>query len=367
MFGLYLHFPFCLNKCSYCDFNSYAGKKELHHSYLNALKIEIRQAADSYKVPVISSLYFGGGTPTLFEADELIEVFLLCKQFFNLSRRAEVSIEANPETVNLSKLESLRKAGFNRISLGIQSLDDAVLKALGRIHNKKRALASYFWARQAGFRNINLDLIFGVDGQSIFSWQRTLHEAVGLSPKHISAYPLELNRASFSLKEADEDLQAGMYEFTHSFLASVGYEHYEISNFARSGFKCKHNLIYWQNGNYLGLGAGGHSHLGNLRFYNRDDPSAYIRKLVKGGSPVREIQKLTSKEILAETIFLGLRLFDGINLGGFRERFGLDLVKAFPSSIKQLLDQELILLTPQRLKLSRRGWLLANQVFLEFV
>ncbi len=367
MVGLYIHFPFCLSKCAYCDFNSYAGMHELYRSYLNALKTEIRLAADLNGDMVIDTLYFGGGTPTVFKAKDLVEIFLLCKKSFTVKGKVEVSIEANPETLNPSKLSSLRKAGFNRISIGMQSLDDDVLQALGRKHNRKRALLSYRWARRAGFKNINLDLIFGIEGQSIYSWRKTLHEVADLNPEHISAYPLELNRSAFGLRESEEDLQAKMFELTDSFLTGLGFKHYEISNFTRPGFESRHNLIYWNNGYYLGLGAGAHSHIAEMRFCNECDPAVYIKKLGGGNVPVCEKKKLAPREVLSESIFLGLRLLEGINLKDFGEKFGIDLVETFSSSITQLLEEGLVILTPERLKLSYVGRLLANRVFLEFL
>lgn len=366
-FGLYIHIPFCRGKCLYCDFNSYPKLEELHRPYLSALKREIELTKEKSAIPRVTSVYFGGGTPTVYAADDLVELLCVCEKAFTFDPDAEITVEANPETIELSKLSELRRAGFNRISIGFQSLDDGLLEVLGRRHSRKEALEAYRSAREAGFENTNLDLIFGIEGQTLTSWQAALEEAVSLDPEHISTYCLELRRETSALREAPEDLQADMFELAIAFLTANGYRHYEISNFAREGCECRHNLNCWRNGEYLGLGAGAHSHLTNRRFSNLRLPSTYLAAINKGETTVEQDSLLSRREIMEEEVFLGLRLREGVDLAEFEDKFGLALEKAFPQAVFEQAGRGLLCLQEGRLSLSRRGLFLANEVLSSFL
>jgi oxygen-independent coproporphyrinogen-3 oxidase len=364
-FGLYIHIPFCRGKCAYCDFNSYPELEELHPAYLGALKMEAEQKRGDSISPV-TSVYFGGGTPTIYGSEDLVAILGILRRTFSFDSRAEISVEANPETLNASKLLQLREGGFNRISMGFQSLDDRLLRILGRRHTAKEAVQAYNLAREAGFANINLDLIFGINGQSLAMWRRTLEKAVSLSPEHVSTYGLELKQEAGSLQEASENEQAEMYELAISLLTAEGYRHYEVSNFARESYECGHNLNYWRNGKYLGLGAGAHSYVGNRRYSNLESPLAYLSAVKQGGA-VEKVSILTPREEMEEEIFLGLRTGEGVGLQEFTAKFGMSLERAFPGVSSELIRGGLLDLCEGRAKLSKRGLFLANEVLSRFV
>lgn len=373
-FGLYIHIPFCKQKCFYCDFNSYAGLEGLHSSYADALIMEMERFCEVSDLLAVSSIYFGGGTPSVLDESLIEKILYSCFGCFQVEETCEITIEANPETLTFAKLKSLRKMGFNRISLGFQSLDTRLLPILGRRHTGQKALQSFDQARLAGFKNVNLDLIYGIPGQNMISWDSTLRNILRLKPEHISAYALTLDSstsiaqriAKQELPPVDDDLQAEMFTFAAEMLKSSGYVHYEISNFAHPGYQCHHNVGYWKNGNYLGLGAGAHSHFDNLRYFNIKDPKIYIEKIKSKSSARAGEEKLTKKDIVAETIFLGLRLMEGINLKDLSEHFNLPLDEFYASTIQDLKVKGL-LEDQERLKLTPKGVLLSNEVFSKFI
>jgi oxygen-independent coproporphyrinogen-3 oxidase len=340
--------------------------EEFYASYLHALKGEIELSRREGEFPVVTSIYLGGGTPTVYSAKDLVALLDILRATFFFDSQAEITVEANPETVDAFKLRELREGGFNRISIGFQSLDEKLLKALGRRHSAKEAVQAYVVAREAGFVNINVDLIFGIKGQSLSLWERTLEEAVSLCPEHISTYCLELKQEAGLLEEASEDEQAEMYELAISLLTAEGYRHYEISNFARESYECGHNLNYWQNGQYLGFGAGAHSHLGNMRYSNLRSPSAYLAA-AKQGDAVEQVSILSAREEMEEEIFLGLRMMKGVGLQEFEAKFGISLEHAFPSIPLELIRAGFLYLSEGRLKLSKRGLFLANEVLSRFL
>jgi oxygen-independent coproporphyrinogen-3 oxidase len=365
--GLYVHIPFCKSKCLYCDFNSYQGLDALHDSYVSALIKEIELAARKRDLPAVTSVYFGGGTPTSLNAKLLRKILSVCLSVFSVSPDIEVSIEANPDTIDLAKLIELRKSGFNRLSIGAQSFNKTFLGVLGRPHKLDEILDGYFNARKAGFDNINLDLIFGIPGESRDDWAKTLQQAVTLNPEHISAYCLTLSEKKSLLKEAEEDVQADMYLYARSYLESQNFKHYEISNFARNDRRCRHNLLYWKNRAYLGFGAGAHSHLDQTRFYNCSFPADYIRKIERTGNACVEAKDVSSEDMVAESAFLGLRLNEGINLCDFKQRCGVSFENYYASQVESLKARGLLEANGDYLRLTERGLLLANQVFMEFV
>ncbi len=372
MFGIYIHIPFCLKKCSYCDFNSYSGQEALFDDYIESLLLELKHY--SAQTPKVTSLYFGGGTPTLLSLKNLDKIISCCFREFNLSSNAEISIEANPETINGKKLRGLKEIGFNRLSLGFQSLQPRLLKILGRIHSPRRAYQSYEEARAVGFKNINIDLIYGIPTETLDDWMETLDLAISLTPEHLSLYPLTLE--SFVLmakliKKGEippicEDEQAQKYQLARRFLKRKGYFQYEISNFSKRGKECHHNLIYWKNYEYLGLGAGAHSHFKGIRYSNHPHPKKYLKSLWEKNLAIKKARKISFQESISETLVLGLRLCEGIREKEFRQRFGISFFNKYAEKIEGLQAKGL-LKKGRKLELTSKGLFLANEVFVEFI
>jgi oxygen-independent coproporphyrinogen-3 oxidase len=374
--GLYLHIPFCVQKCSYCDFNSYAGLESLFESYVRALTGEMRSLAASWGLLRVRAIYVGGGTPTVLPLSLLRDVLAECRANFDVATGPEVTAEANPGTVDEDYLSGLLAAGFNRISLGVQSFDDDELRLLWRLHDADQARRAYYQARTAGFSNVNLDLIFGLPGQTVDGWLATLQQALDLGTEHLSLYALTLEEhtplagriARGELPAPDDDLAAEMYELAEAELARAGYVHYEISNWARPGFECQHNLIYWHNLPYLGLGAGAHSWFAGQRWANVRLPRAYIEKVEHGDSPVAESEEIGPELEMAETAILGLRLVEeGVDIGAFCARFGIEFTDVYGREVEELVTLGLLEATPARVRLARRGRLLGNRVFQRFL
>jgi oxygen-independent coproporphyrinogen-3 oxidase len=375
--GLYIHVPFCIRKCLYCDFTSYPVDGAAADIYLKALVKEINlyglALADEAKN--ISSLFFGGGTPTCLPAGALKMVLDELRSCFSLAAGCEITVEANPGTVDAAGLDTLLQAGVNRLSIGVQSFHDGLLGVLGRIHNAGQALEAVHLARAAGFENLNLDFIFGIPGQSISDWQETLAKAVALGSEHIAAYGLQLEEGT-PLAQAvgrgeicacPEDLELTMYRFAAEFLPASGYKQYEISNFARPGRECAHNMVYWLNRPYLGIGPAAHSFISGERFSNVNALGKYADRLSRGEYPVENRERLTIADEMAETMFLGLRLTAGVDLNIFHERFGRRAEDVYRPEISSLLKKGLVEIQGGFLRLSGKGLPLANIVFREFV
>ncbi len=368
-FGLYVHIPYCQAKCPYCAFVSYPlGDAPLDPArYLEALLEEARSHLPEWSEGV-ASVYFGGGTPTAL--GPLLP--RLIRGLWDLFRwdGVEVTVEANPGTVDERSLTALLEAGVNRLSLGFQSLDDRLLQTLGRVHDRAGALEAFCLARGAGFANINLDLIFNIPGQTLSSWKATLEEVVELAPEHVSCYALEIEEGTPFEAYRDEtcdDRAAEMYHLAREILREAGYEHYEISNFAREGRACAHNIIYWESEAYLGLGAGAHSHrpLGPqaARWHNPPDLNDYAQS--PGVAAGRT--ELSVEECVAETVFMGLRLIRGIDLVRFRERFGWPIERFYAEELEHLVSQGLLAYGEGRLRLTERALAVANQVFVRLL
>ncbi|WP_461373950.1 radical SAM family heme chaperone HemW [Candidatus Aquicultor sp.] len=370
-----MHIPFCKQKCKYCDFNSYAGLSAVHESYVDALLAEIASQAGRYGAfGTVESIYIGGGTPTLLEPSCIASILSLLKERFAITSDAEISIEANPETVTYEKLAALRESGVNRLSVGFQSLDDDLLALLGRKHSAQQAVDVLYAARRAGFDNINIDLIFGVPGQTLANWALNLEQVATLEPEHLSCYGLTIEPgtvleheiAKGVLKAPEEDMQADMFVYTMESLSEAGYSHYEISNYARPGKECRHNLVYWDNGDYIGFGAGAHSRMGNKRFANTAQPAEYITTVGTDLFKPEEID-LSIDDDMSETLFLGLRKMEGVNLEAFAARFGRSVQDIYGAQIEGLLGDGLIESKNGSLRLSSRGIMLGNEVFSRFV
>ena len=318
--ALYIHFPFCRRRCSYCSFVSYQGRESDIPEYVNALKKELAlRAADQS----VHSIYFGGGTPSLLSPEQIHDILHTIHSLFAVDEASEVTLEANPGTVDEIYLTAVRKAGINRLSLGVQSLDDGELALLGRIHTASEARDAVRFARNAGFTNLSLDLIYGLPGQTLKSWHRTLGEVIDLNPEHISLYPLTLEddapmRMAIERGEVppiDPDLTADQYELAQDTLAEHGYHHYEISNWAKEGYECQHNLVYWHNLPYLGVGVAAHSYIDGHRLANTTDLDSYLNAFSRNLPPAWALDEEIGPELqLSETVILGLRLSEGLCL-----------------------------------------------------
>ncbi len=389
--ALYIHFPFCKKRCNYCDFNTFAGKEALTGEYCNALCQEIRMYADQASRYKAISIYLGGGTPSIVPIEQLNLVLRAVEECYPMVVDPEVTLEANPGTVNRDRFERYREMGINRISLGCQSFLDGELKLLGRIHTVEQNLIAFHAARQAGFRNINLDLIFGLPGQTLEDFRKTLLTVIALMPDHLSLYALTLEEHTplfemirvGQVQQPDDDLVASMYELATEILEQNGFVQYEISNWARKSdgidLRSRHNLQYWCERPYLGFGAGAHSFLKGYRFENAALIEQYIAKihLMKRSdfpkmAPVISVSKIGKREQMQETMMLGLRLTEeGVGSSEFHRRFGLAMDQVFSREICKLSEAGLlewvILKKDKRLRLTKRGRLLGNRVFREFV
>ena len=359
--GLYVHVPFCLTRCGYCDFNAYAGLDELKPRYLRALMTEAALAAPAWSGVEFVSVFLGGGTPTTILPADLGSLLEHLRDRFVLSQDAEITTEANPDTVDRESLGALLGAGFGRLSMGAQSFDPAVLASLERLHGPDSVRRAFSAARAAGYSNVNLDLIYGAQGETIGSWERTLRETIALAPEHISAYALTVEPATplgraIAAGEApvpDPDLQADMFGLACELLGGEGYRHYEISNWAKPGYECRHNLGYWERRPYLGLGAGAHSYRDDARWWNLRPPLEYMETVDRGELPIGGAESLEPKDAYLEEVFLRLRTLEGIPSSW------VDDDRAAPFIQSGLLVDDLGSLVP-----TERGMLLLNELVL---
>lgn len=364
-FGIYVHIPFCSARCPYCDFNTYVGMDDQAPAYLDALVAEAGVWADAHRFRRAGSLFVGGGTPTLGDPHVLARALRRITEILPLEPGAEITVEANPETVAVDRLGVLRAAGVNRVSIGAQSFVPRVLTALGRWHTVERTREAFAAARAAGFENVNLDLIFGAPGETLAEWRASLGEAVALEPEHVSCYSLTIEPgtafgadvAAGRMRAPDDDAQAERYEAALDVLASSGYEHYEISNWARPGRTCRHNLVYWTQGDYVGLGAGAHSHVEGVRSWNRKLPAAYAADPTRARADEERLDLSARAE---EWLQIRLRLVEGIDLAEASARLGRDLSAA----ARRLAEDGLVAETNGALVLTRRGLLLESEVAL---
>jgi oxygen-independent coproporphyrinogen III oxidase len=377
--GLYLHIPFCLQRCRYCDFNTFAGLDHLMLPFVQSIQMEISRMAHYQEWGPVATLYFGGGTPTTLAAGSLSAILASIHDHFAVQPDAEISIEANPETLSPANLTEIRAAGFNRLSIGVQSLKDSELQFLGRIHSAEKARAAVREAMATGFDSINCDFIFGLPGQSLSSWLESLSKGLSFGVQHFSLYNLTIEEGTplgqwlsdgrFALPDAD--LAADMYQQADTLLLQAGYHHYEISNWARPGHECRHNLNYWHNHNWLGFGPGAHSHLDGYRWWNIAGLKDYIDKIADNPANPPAFagsENLGLDNQLAETMILGLRLIEeGVSRSSIRERFHIELSHRYGKEISWLLDNQLVEWRGDHLVLTGRGALLGNQVFAQFV
>ncbi len=379
--AIYLHFPFCLSKCAYCDFASQplesAGGLGFARRYLDAMKIELdlRVASAEFNGAEVETIYLGGGTPTVLPVEWIDEVLGRIGQRFAVSHQAEVTIEANPGTVDEARLRGLLAAGVNRISLGVQSFSDEMLRLLGRAHTAAEAKEAVAAARAAGCINLSLDLMYGLPRQLLEEWEKTLAEALATRPEHISTYalslevgtPLEERVECGAIPQPDDDTAADMYLLAMEMLDEAGYLHYEISNFAQPGRECQHNRRYWANDEYLGLGASSHSFRGGVRWNNSPDAVVYTEWLERGKLPVARAETLSVRARVGEALLLGLRRAEGVSEEEVGARYGLVPREAFAEEIERLCGEWLLVMEEGRLWIPREKWLLSNEVLAHFV
>ncbi|MDE0398602.1 MAG: radical SAM family heme chaperone HemW [Candidatus Poribacteria bacterium] len=371
--SIYIHIPFCATKCHYCAFNTDTFHKEQAKAYLQALRTEIELYAPDTEP--LQTIFIGGGTPSILSADALTQLFTDVHQHFQITPDAEITVECNPGTVDIEKLRVMQDNGVNRLSFGLQAMQDETLKQLGRIHTVAEFLESYHLARENDFENINIDLIFALPDQTMKAWQHTLNEVISLVPDHISAYNLVMEEATpfyewwqaGELHLPSEDTEADMFQYTIETLTAHGYTHYEICNFARPAHYARHNLVYWNNQPCIGLGAGACGYVNGVRYSNIRGIAPYINKLSKRNKPITHTERLTGNAEKAETLMLALRKREGISLENYKNRFGEDIEVAFGDTLKKWIDLQLLERTATHLRLTHHGLLLANEVFVELI
>ncbi|HAJ36616.1 MAG TPA: coproporphyrinogen III oxidase [Chloroflexi bacterium] len=393
--GLYIHIPFCERKCPYCDFNTYAGLGTLHQATVDALCAEMARWSATLSARLVTTIFIGGGTPTVLTAPQLEQIFAAIHRCFSVAPTAEITCEANPGTVDQAKFAVLRALGVNRLSMGVQSFQPEELRFLGRIHTVEDVFTAYAMARSVGFENINLDFIFGLPGQTEADWQATLNQALALAPEHLSLYSLIVEPetplfhwvANGRIAAPDDDMAATLYEMALAQLDAAGYLQYEVSNWARRTTQdnanqvtphlaCQHNLLYWRNEEYLGIGPGAHSHL-RLAEHGRSierrwgncKPVAGYNRRIQAGDPVEEFsEEIAPRLAMAESMMVGLRLVrEGVPLAHFGAQHGVAPTAVFSSELDQLQSAGLLVVDAERIRLTRRGLLMGNQVFMEFL
>ena len=378
MLGLYIHVPFCSAICNYCNFNRGLFEAGLKARYVVALVAEIERAAEPGRAGQASgadTIYFGGGTPSLLEPDEVARVIDACQSSFDVAADCEVTLEANPETVTEARLSAFRAAGVNRLSFGVQSLNDAELQRLSRLHSAARARGAVAEARAAGFENVSIDLMMWLPEQRTADWLETVDGAIALAPDHLSLYLLEVY-PNAPLKEAmararwsqapDEDA-AAMYTTAMERLEAAGLLQYEISNVARAGRRSRHNLKYWSDGEWLGFGCGAHSTRDGVRWKNVSSTEEYIDRIGRQIPPALDADRLSPDERLGDALFTGLRLADGIDLAAIDIRYGVDVWARFGADLQPFVDGGFLLHDGTGLRLTREGMLIAHEVMTVFV
>ena len=378
--SLYVHIPFCHTRCHYCDFNTYAGMLPLREPYVRALLTEIGMAGALTKLPGgkprrSRTIFFGGGTPSLLSVSQVSRILDACYNNFAVDEDAEITLEANPGTLSREQLVGLRAAGVNRLSMGAQSFDAELLKTLGRIHSPKDITQAVRDAQAAGFTSINVDFMFGLPGQTMRHWRETIERALDLHIEHLSLYSLIIEEGTpfytwtheGRITPGDEDLCADMYEYADERLHAAGYVNYEISNWSLPGFQSRHNLTYWHNLPYIGMGAGAYSSFGGRRFSNVREPAEYIRMLKAQQWPEVESETVDKAQAMSETAFLALRTAQGLHLPTFEQRFALPFAQFAGDRLHMVEEAGLLERETEWLRLSKRGRLLGNEVFLRLL
>ncbi|HBG5722234.1 TPA: oxygen-independent coproporphyrinogen III oxidase [Clostridioides difficile] len=390
MLGLYVHIPFCVKKCKYCDFNSYKMDIDSKKRYIEDLKIEMelysnklykdnkyknKECCSLNKNDKITSIFVGGGTPSILTSDEIREVFISIKEMFDIDENAEITIECNPGTLTLEKLKTMKEIGINRLSIGLQAIQEKHLNFIGRIHTYEEFEKNYKDALSIGFKNINIDLMYSLPNQTLCDWKETLEKVVHLNPTHISAYSLILEEGTelYNMYESnkfeliDENVDIEMYEYTINYLKSKGYNQYEISNYSKEGYNCEHNILYWECEHYIGIGAGASGYINENRYNNVESLEDYHLSLVKREKPIQENEILSEKDMIEEKIFMGLRMNKGIKFEDFKKKFGIDFREKYNKQIEMLLARKLINQSFEGIQLTQKGREISNSVFIEFM
>ena len=371
--SLYIHIPFCTTKCYYCAFNTYSFHKEQAKAYLDALRTEMKLYAP--QTAPLKTIFIGGGTPSILSAKALEQLLSDLQRHFQICLDAEITVECNPGTVDSEKLSVMKNASVNRLSFGLQAMQDEILRQLGRIHTVAEFLHSYQLARENGFEDINIDLIFALPKQTMKAWQDTLNAVISLEPEHISAYNLVMEESTpfYEWWKAGEfvlpaeDTEADMFQWTIETLTSHGYTHYEICNFARPNREAKHSLVYWNNQEYIGLGVGACGYVEGVRYTNIRGIPPYIEALQQCNKPISDTERLTGDAEKAETLMLALHKREGICLADYERHFGEKLDVVFGDDIKKWMDLQLLEQTDTHLRFTQRGLFLANEIFVELI
>ncbi len=373
--GVYLHIPFCRARCSYCDFNTYIQMEPLYAPYVRALEADIRRQ-DAASRPTPGTIFIGGGTPSLLQADALGALIRACRETFAMPAHVETTVECNPGTVTRGYLQALRAQGVNRLSFGAQSANPDELKLLGREHSFDDVARAVRAARDAGFDNVSVDLIYGLPRQHVGSWRETVRRALALAPDHISLYALTIEQGTpmhdwtrrGEVPFPDPDAAADMYEHARDVLGAAGYEHYEISNWAKPGRPCAHNLIYWRNEPYFGLGAGAHGSTIHRRTWCVKRPADYIARVERGQSAELSHEDIDARTSRGETMMLGLRLLqEGVSQARFAERYGAPIEAFFARELARGVELGVLDVTPERVRLTDKGTFVSNQAMMLFV
>jgi len=374
--GIYIHIPYCMHKCGYCDFNSHVAREQEMPDYVSALLKEMEIASSEMdNDSEIVSIFLGGGTPTTLPLELLEKILIQSRQLFPLAPDCEITFEANPASASLEKLRGLRRIGYNRISIGVQSFQAHELVTLDRIHSPDEAVTAINWARQAGFDNLSIDLMFALTDQTPETWDNTLNKALALAPDHLSTYNLMIEPGTAfyglqkhgKLKLPEDEQQLRYFQESIRQLTQAGYHHYEISNFAQPGKECRHNKIYWNNGNTFGFGAGAARYLNGQRSKNINLPSDYIRQIMQNGDATESTECLQTLDAMGETLMLGLRMIEGVNIPQFEDRFKVSFHSHYQDVLKKLSQESFIKLTEDRLALTTKGLYLADSVIMEFM
>lgn len=384
--GLYIHIPFCKQKCQYCDFNSYAGKENLIETYMKWVEFELKGVGEGNRVDyennlddliVVKSIYIGGGTPSFIDSKYIEKIMEIVKECYIIDSNAEITIEVNPGTVSKKKLETYLNSGINRISIGLQSTHNEILSKLGRVHSYEEFLYTYNLARNVGFKNINVDLMLGLPNQSLNDLQESINEVINLEPEHISVYSLIIENGTPFCEKLEkqeialpsDELERAMYWETKRKLEKAGYTHYEISNFAKPGFESKHNLSCWNQEEYIGIGASAHSYTNNVRYSNIDSIEDYIRNYENGNEIDNFVfhEKQNKESKMKEFMMLRLRKIQGIHIQDFKNKFGENPIYLYKKELEKLVNEELLEIDGDIIKLTDKGIDLANLVWEEFV
>ncbi|MBR3796434.1 MAG: radical SAM family heme chaperone HemW [Clostridia bacterium] len=374
--SLYIHIPLCVKKCAYCDFASFSGRMAQRDCYVQAVCREIRAQAAFFGRRRVATVFFGGGTPTLLSGAQITEMMRVVRECFDVLPDAEITMEGNPGTLDMENLRAYRAAGVNRLSLGVQSMDDKLLAAIGRIHTAKEAEDAVAMARKAGFENINLDLMYGLPGQNAIQWKETLQKAIGLAPEHLSCYSLILEEGtplydSVNAGECaplpDEETMESMDALTLELTAAAGYSQYEVSNYAKPDRQCRHNIVYWECLPYLGVGLGAHSDMDRRRFYNPAEWESYLQMTGNDAAQRKGEGSCSQQERMFERMMMGLRQTRGVDAARFERDFGCTIESVWPETIAQMTRKKLMTSNKERILLTPRGMQVMNGVLVSLM